>query len=173
MTVVNRWVVVLAALVVLAAGALVWVVRDSRDVTGSDVSSADSVDAVVASSVVKEATRQAAAEGARAAYSYSWRSLPDDRAAARRLMTPTMRERYDRSMAGVATSSRRDRTVVEAEVVDTALVTASATDARVLVFVNQRTSGRDLERPTLDLDRVLVTLQRLGGEWRVSELDAL
>lgn len=173
MTAVNRWVVVLAALVVLAAGALFWVVRDSRDVTGADVSSADSVDAVVASSVVKETTRQAAAEGARAAYSYSWRSLPDDRAAARRLMTPTMRERYDRSMAGVATSSRRDRTVVEAEVVDTALVTASAADARVLVFVNQRTSGRDLERPTLDLDRVLVTLQRLGGEWRVSELDAL
>lgn len=172
MTAGNRWVVVLAALVVLAAGALVWVLRDSRDVAG-DVSSADSVDAVVASSAVKESTRQAAAEGARAAYSYSWRSLPDDKAAARRLMTPTMRERYDRTMAGVATSSRRDRTVVEAEVVDTALVTASATDARVLVFVNQRTSGRDLERPTLDLDRVLVTLQRLGDEWKVSELDAL
>jgi Mce-associated membrane protein len=43
----------------------------------------------------------------------------------------------------------------------------------VLVFVNQRTSGKDLERPTLDLDRVLVTVQRVGGDWKVSELDAL
>ena len=84
-----------------------------------------------------------------------------------------MRDRYDRTMAGVSTSSRRDRRVVEAEVVDTALVTASSTYARVLVFVNRRTSGRDLDRPTLDLDRVLVTVQRVDGDWKVSELDAL
>ena len=62
---------------------------------------------------------------------------------------------------------------VSADVVDTALVTASSTHARVLVFVNQRTSGADLAEPTLDLDRVLVTLRREGGEWRLSELDAL
>jgi hypothetical protein len=168
----RRLLLVLAALVVLAAAALVWALLDSRDAP-SDVSSADATDAVVASSSVKESARLSAADGARVAYSYSWRSLADDKAAARRLMTPAMQERYDRTMAGVTTSSRRDRTVVKAEVVDTALVTASATYARVLVFVNQRTSGRGLERPALDLDRVLVTLRRAGGEWKVDELDAL
>lgn len=169
----TRRLVVLAALVLLAAAALVWALRDARDVAGADVSSADAADAAVASSVVKESARVGAAAGVRTAYSYSWRSLTYDKAAARRLMTPAMRERYDRTMAGVATSSRRDRTVVEAEVVETALVTASPTYARVLVFVNQRTSGRGLERPRLDLDRVLVTVERVGGDWRVSELDAL
>jgi len=172
-TTLNRWLLVLAALVVLAAAALVWVLRDAEDTSGADVSSADSADAAVASSVVKESARLGAATGARVAYSYSWRTLAYDRAAARRLMTPAMRDRYDRTMAGVATSSRRDRTVVEAEVVDTALVTASPTYARVLVFVNRRTSGQHLERPTHDLDRVLVTVQRLDGGWKVSELDAL
>ncbi|WP_457186786.1 hypothetical protein [Nocardioides sp. P5_E3] len=172
-TTVNRWLVALTALVVLAAGALVWVLRDAGDDSGADVSSADSADAVVVSSAVKEAVRERAAEGASAAYGYSWRTLADDKAAARVLMTPAMRDRYDRTMAGVTTSSRRDRRVVEAEVVDTALVTASSTYARVLVFVNQRTSGDDLDRPTLDLDRVLVTVQRVGGDWKVSELDAL
>jgi hypothetical protein len=34
-------------------------------------------------------------------------------------------------------------------------------------------AGDDLDKPTLDLDRVLVSLQRAGGEWRLSELDAL
>jgi hypothetical protein len=168
----RRLLLVLAALVVLAAAALVWALLDSRDAP-SDVSSADATDAVVASSSVKESARLSAADGARVAYSYSWRSLADDKAAARRLMTPAMQERYDRTMAGVTTSSRRDRTVVKAEVVDTALVTASATYARVLVFVNQRTSGRRLDRPSLALDRVLVTLRRVGGEWKVDELDAL
>ena len=170
---VDRRLVVLALLVVLAAAALVWVLRDSRDVAGTDISSADATDAVVASSFVKESARRMPRPALASAYSYSWRTLAYDKAAARRLMTPTMQQRYDRTMAGVTTSSRRDRTVVEAEVVDTALVTASATHARVLVFVNQRTSGRGLERPTLDLDRVLVTLRRVGGEWKVDELDAL
>jgi hypothetical protein len=58
-------------------------------------------------------------------------------------------------------------------VVDTALVTATSTGARVLVFVNQRTTGRALEEPLLDLDRVLVTLEDVDGAWKVSELDAL
>lgn len=172
-TALNRWLVVLVVLVVLAAAALVWALRDVRDGAATDVSSADATDAVVASSSVKESVRLTAATGARLAYSYSWRTLADDKDAARELMTPAMRDRYDRTMAGVTTSSRRDRTVVEAEVVETALVTASGTYARVLVFVNRRTTGRGLERPTLDLDRVLVTLRRGGGEWRVDELDAL
>jgi len=169
----RRWLVALTALVVLAAAALVWVLLDARDVTGTDVSSADSADAVVASAAAKQAARERAGAGAAAAYSYSWKTLADDKAAARELMTPAMRDRYDRSMAGVTTSSRRDQRVVEAEVVDTALVTATPTFARVLVFVNQRTAGDDLDRPTLDLDRVLVTVRRVDGEWKVSELDSL
>lgn len=163
----------LAVMVCVAALALVWVLRDPGPGSGAGISSADDPDVSVASAAVKDAVRERAAEGAAAAYSYSWETLAEDKAAARRLMTAAMRDRYDRTMAGVATPSQRDRTVVSADVVDTALVTASATHARVLVFVNQRTSGDDLAEPTLDLDRVLVTLRRDGDEWLISELDAL
>ena len=79
----NRWLVALTALVVLAAAALVWVLRDSGDDSGADVGSADSADAVVVSSEVKESVRERAAEGAAAAYSYSWKTLADDKATAR------------------------------------------------------------------------------------------
>jgi hypothetical protein len=169
----RRWIVVLVVLVCVAALALVWVLRDPGPGSGAGISSADDPDVSVVSGEVKDAVRERAAEGAAAAYSYSWETLAEDKAAARALMTAAMRDRYDRTMAGVATTSQRDRTVVSAEVVDTALVTASATHARVLVFVNQRTSGDDLAESTLDLDRVLVTLRRDRGEWRLSELDAL
>lgn len=164
---------VLVVLVCVAALALVWVLRDPGPGSGAGISSADDPDVSVVSGEVKDAVRERAAEGAAAAYSYSWETLAEDKAAARALMTAAMRDRYDRTMAGVATTSQRDRTVVSAEVVDTALVTASATHARVLVFVNQRTSGDDVAESTLDLDRVLVTLRRDRGEWRLSELDAL
>ena len=64
----NRWLVALTALVVLAGGALVWVLRDAGDDSGADVSSAESADAVVGSSEVLGAVRQRAAWGAAAAY---------------------------------------------------------------------------------------------------------
>lgn len=172
MTTRTRVVAALAVLVLVAAAALVWLVqRGAGD--APDVTTAESDDAVVASAAVKDAVRDAASDAVTAAYSYTWETLADDKAAARDLMTEPMARRYDRTMAGVTTSSRTNHTEVSATVSGTALVTASASDARVLVFVNQRTTGDDLEQPTLDLDRVLVTLVRAGRAWKVSELDAL
>ena len=166
-------VVGLAVLVVCAAAALVWLLLDSTPGSVDQVTSAESAQARVVSESVKETVRDVAADAATRAYSYSWDTLAEDRAAARDLMTTDMQRRYDRTMAGVGTSSRRERTVVSAEVVETALVSATSSYARVLVFVNQTTSTEDLRKPRVDLDRVLVTLERAEGEWRVSELDAL
>lgn len=168
----RRLAVVLVVLVVAAAGALAWLVVRSGDAAPT-VTAADSSDAVVASAGDGAQAREAASEAAERAYAYSWRTLADDKAAARELMTGPMRRRYDRTMAGTTTTSRRDRTEVRAEVAGSALVSVSDRWARVLLFVNQRTSGDDLDTPRLDLDRVLVTLERVDGAWLVSELDAL
>lgn len=173
MTGVRRAVLVLAVLVVGAAAVLVWLLRDAGLGAPEEITSAESAGAAVASTSVKEVVREVAAEAATRAYSYAWDTLAEDRSDARALMTATMQRRYDRTMAGVATSSRREHTVVSADVVETGLVSATASHARVLVFVNQRTSADDLPEPRLDLDRVLVTLERVDGEWKVSELDAL
>jgi len=169
----RRIAAVLAVLVVVAAAVLarLWTQRD--DTTGAEVTSASAEEASVASADVMDAVLEAADEAATRVYSYSWKTLGDDKAAARDLLTGGMLDQYDRTMAGVATSSRRDHRVVSAEVVGTALVHATTSYARVLVFVNQSTDGTDLETPRLDLDRVLVSLRRVEGDWLVSELDAL
>lgn len=162
----------LAVLVLAAATVLLWLTQAAeRPVTG--VTTAESDQAVVVSAAAKGEVLDIAAEAATRVYSYAWETLADDKAAARELLTGDMLDQYDRTMAGVATSSRRDRTVVSAEVAGTALVTATESYARVLVFVNQSTAADDLDEPTLDLDRVLVTLVRTGSTWKVSELDAL
>jgi hypothetical protein len=168
----RRTVSVLAGLVVVAVAVLGWLVREQGGAAEA-VSTAESSQASIASAEVKAAVRDAAAKAARTAYSYSWDTLGNDRQAARALMTREMQRRYDRTMAGVGTSSRREHTVATAEVVGTALVTASTSYARVLVFVNQSTTSDDLEEPTLDLDRVLVTLRFVDGDWLIDELDAL
>lgn len=163
----------LGLLVLAAAIALAWLVRTDDAGSGPAVTSAESAEASVASASVKDTVLDVADEAATRVYSYSWQTLADDRAGARAMLTGDMLRQYDRTMAGVATSSRRDHTVVSADVVGTGLVTATSSYARVLVFVNQRTTGDDLDEPLLNLDRVLVTLVRTGGEWKVSELDAL
>ena len=38
---------------------------------------------------------------------------------------------------------------------------------------NQRTQGTNLDRQLLDLDRVVVTLERESVQWKVSRLDTL
>ena len=168
----KRLALALAVLVLAAGLALVWMVQTGdRPVEG--VTTAESEQAEVVSQAVKDDVTAVAEEAAGRIYGYSWKSLSEDKAAARALLTGDMLAQYDRTMAGVATSSLRDRTVVSADVAGSALVTATPSYARVLVFVNQRTEADDLEEPTIDLDRVLVTLVRLRGEWRVSELDAL
>ena len=172
MTTQKRLVAVLALLVLAAAVVVAWLARDVG-ASAAAITSAASTEATAVSAEARAELREAAAEAATRVYSYSWETLADDKADARALLTADMLAQYDRTMAGVATSSRRDRTVVSAEVVDTAVVSASSSYARVLVFVNQSTDGDDLEGPTLDLDRVLVTLVRTGGQWKVSELDAL
>jgi hypothetical protein len=169
----KRVVAGLAALVLVAAVVLVWLLQRAGDGGAPGATTAESDEAVVASAAVKEAVRDAASDAATRAYSYSWKTLAEDKADARDLMTEQMARRYDRTMAGVATTSRRAHTDVSATVAGTALVTASGSDARVLVFVNQSTTSDDLDEPLLDLDRVLVTLVRAGGTWKVSELDAL
>jgi hypothetical protein len=163
---------VLALLVLAAAVGLGWLVKDGAGDPPTTTSAA-SAGAEVASTAVKEAVRAAAADAASAAYGYSWRTVAEDKAAARAMMTPAMQRQYDRTTAGVVTESQRVRTIVTAEIAGTALVTATTSYARVLVFVNQKTTDDTLDKPLLDLDRVLVTLQHDGDEWKVSELDAL
>ena len=172
MTTQKRAILGLAVLVLVAALAVFWLARDASG-SASALTSAASTEATAASAEVRGEARDAAAEAATRVYGYSWKTLADDKAAARALLTGDMPARYDRSMAGVATSSPRNHTVVSAEVVDTGVVTSSSSYARVLVFVNRRTVSDDLDKPSLDLDRVLVTLVHTGDAWLVSELDSL
>lgn len=170
----HRWLIGgLGALVLAAALVLGWLVRGAGDDPAVGVSTAASTRATVASAAVKDDVLEVASEAATRIYGYSWETLAEDKADARALLTGGMLDQYDRTMAGVATSSRRDHTVVTAAVVGEALVHASSSYARVLVFVNQSTASDDLDEPLLNLDRVLVTLERADGRWKVSELDAL
>lgn len=164
----------LVVAVVVATVAVGWLLRERRDAQRPvEAHTAEAVGAVVGSAGLKAEVRAVAEDAAAKVFGYSHESLTADKAAARELLTGEMLQQYDRTMAGVVGTSRTNETVVSVTVLGSALISVRGDDAKVLVFLNQRTTGTDLERPRLDLDRVVVTLADVSGEWKVSELDAL
>ena len=170
----RRVAAALAVAVVVAALAVAWLVRERRDAQRPvEANTAEAARAAAGSAALKAEVRAAAEDAATKVFSYSYTSLTADKAAARELLTGEMLEQYDDAMAGVVGTSRTNRTVVSVTVLGSALISVRGDDAKVLVFVNQRTRGTNLEKPLLDLDRVVVTLTGGSGEWKVTELDAL
>jgi Mce-associated membrane protein len=52
-------------------------------------------------------------------------------------------------------------------------VRASENKVVVLLFVNQTTTSTRLDAPRTDLNRVRLTMTRVGGGWKVSKVAAL
>jgi len=63
--------------------------------------------------------------------------------------------------------------VVKATVASSSVVRASENAVVVLLFVNQTTTSTRLEAPRTDLNRVRLTMTRVGGAWKVSKVVAL
>jgi Mce-associated membrane protein len=107
-----------------------------------------------------------------AALSYDAKTFDKDTAAAGRLMTPSMRKQYLGTLAKVRAQVARQGLVLKAEVRASALVSATADEARVLEFVNQSTTAKGVTQSKLNQNRVVVTLTRVDGRWLISKLDA-
>jgi len=166
--------ILLALAVVLVATVLVRLVLDDGSSTPlTDSTSAAADDAVV---VDTEAAAEVTAAGERAAeevLGYSWRTLEGDVAQARLLLGDGMREQYGAAMARGADRTRRTRTEVVATPVASSVVSVTGREAKVLLFVNERTTATDLDRPRVELTRVVLTLRRTGADWLVTEIDVL
>lgn len=108
----------------------------------------------------------------RTVLSYDWRTLDQDAADAAKVSAPGFRAQYARAMSGVRAETLRDQVTLKAVPVDAAVVSATPSRLVALVFVDQTTTARGSANRRLDQNRVLVTLTRHGGEWRVSKMVA-
>ena len=148
-------------------------VDDGQGSEVTDATSASAPDSVVVSASAAADATAAAERAAGEVLGYSWRTLDEDATTARLLLADELREQYDASIARTADETMRTRTVVEASPVASSVVSVTDSEAKVLLFVNERTTASDLEEPQVELNRVVLTLQRVPGGWLVSEIDAL
>jgi hypothetical protein len=104
--------------------------------------------------------------------SYDWRTLDKDAKASEAVMAPSFRTEYAKTMTGVRSQTLKNQVKLSAKAAATSIVSASPRKAVALVFVDQSTTAKGSTNQRLDQNRVLVTLTRHQGEWRVSKMSA-
>lgn len=145
---------VLALMLALAAGYLKWQDGSLRD---SQIARVESV--------------QAAKDGTVALLSYQPDSVEKDLGAARERLTGQFRDAYSSLANDVVIPGAKQKNIsAVASVRAAASVTADATRAIVLVFVNQTTIV-GTNAPTDSASAVRVTLDNVGDRWLISAFD--
>lgn len=168
--VLSRLTLVLAVLVLLAAtgvGVLWWRAEQGTSAVASS-----------GSLVGDDARTQvlvAAADLTQRTLSYDHKTLENDMEVARARMTPSFRKEYDSTMAQVRDNTVKNKIVLEAVPVSSAIVKATEHQAKVLVFVNQTTTAGTGKNRNQQLTRntLVITLTRGEGDWAMSKLTAL
>ncbi|MET9388961.1 hypothetical protein ABZY20_00885 [Streptomyces sp. NPDC006624] len=156
---------VLLVAAVVALAALGWQYRDGR--------------------LTETARTEALAAARKAApivLSYDYRHLDKDFSRARAHLTGDFRDEYGKTTkAVVAPTAEKYRGVVRATVAApgsggtsaASVVSASPDKVVVLLFVNQVTESTQVTGARVDQNRVRMTMDRTGGGWKVSAVDAL
>lgn len=117
----------------------------------------------------------AAADLTQRTLSYDYKTLANDMEVARARMTPSFRKEYDGTMAQVRANTTKNKIVLQAVAVSSAIISATEHKAKVLVFMNQTTTAGTGKSANQQLNRntLVVTLTRGEGEWNMSKLSAL
>lgn len=129
--------------------------------------------AVVQSGDASRAAMRAAGSATERVLSYDARTFDADVAAALALLDGPMAEQYTATMEAIRGETAENEAAVEATVVAVSTISATAHDAKLLLFVNQRRTGTQVDRPRTERNRVVVTIHRGEGDWRITALDAM
>jgi Mce-associated membrane protein len=132
---------------------------------------ADSLD------TARTAAVNAAQRAVRDILSYDYRTLDTDIARAKSETTGLFAREYAGTASTLLAEAKQLRAIVQATPAAPAIVTASADDVVVLVFVDQASvkqpAGQKSPATRIDQSRVRMALTKVGNTWKVSQLAAL
>ncbi|MEV7398245.1 hypothetical protein [Aeromicrobium sp. NPDC092404] len=116
-----------------------------------------------------------AADLAQRTLSYDYKTLPNDMEVARARMTKAFRKQYDSTMEQVRANTVKNKIVLQAVAVSSAIINATEHKAKVLVFLNQTTTAGTGKAANQQMSRnsLVIELTRGDGDWAISKLTAL
>lgn len=162
--------VVLAALVAVAAigvGTLWWRAEQGSAVTAPN--------GVLVGEDARTEVLISAADLATRTLSYDYKTFDNDMETARARMSKSFRKEYDATMTQVRANTEKNKIVLQAVAVSSAIISATEHKAKVLVFLNQTTTagvGKDAKQQ-VNQNSLVITLTRGDGDWDISKLTAL
>jgi len=132
---------------------------------------ADSLDSARTAAVV------AAERAVHDILSYDYRTLGADLVRAKSETTGLFAKQYAGTASTLLAEAKQLRAIVQATPASPGVVSASADEVVVLIFVDQasvkQASGQKRPTTRIDQSRVRLTMTKVGGAWKVSQLAAL
>lgn len=102
---------------------------------------------------------------------YDYRHLAADFAKTEANSVAPFRQQYQQRVAGrLAHVLRNAKSRSTAKVVSAGLVSLTSSTAVVDVFLNQTIVNKHTARPRLDPQRIVMTLRRVGSQWKISRV---
>jgi Mce-associated membrane protein len=129
-------------------------------------------DGAITSTEARNEGMEAASDLTQKVLSYDWKTLDADSKANQEVLAPSFRKEYSKTMAKVKAQAVKNQVKLAAKAQATSIVSATENKVVALVFLNQTTTAKDTANRRVDSSRVLVTLTRSGGDWRISKLKA-
>jgi Mce-associated membrane protein len=115
----------------------------------------------------------AARSAAETLFSYDYRSIDDNIAAGKKVVTGSLASDYSATSAVVKPAAVDTKAIVKATVSEAAVVSAASDKVVVLLYLNQATQSKNLQGTKLDLNRVRMTMVPTGGDWKISRAEPL
>ena len=151
--------VILGALVAVLAATVLWELIQTSNYNATVAAGQDA--------------QNAARTAAQTILSYDYRTLNTDMTKAEALTTGTFRQEYESSAPRLLELVKQQQGVVQANVWQVGIVSESSGQVTVLVFVDQTRTEASNQTPQLSQNRVKMVMQKVGGNWLVSRLQAL
>jgi Mce-associated membrane protein len=115
----------------------------------------------------------AATAATQAIFSYDYRTFDASVANGRQFVTGDFAREYGQTTATLKPAVEQQHAVVRAEVSAASVVSATTDRVEVLLYVNQYRRNIAISGEKVDQDRVVLTLSRVDGEWRVVQASAI
>jgi Mce-associated membrane protein len=155
----RRGVIALAVVVLVAAVAVgvLWLQTDRADQRSAD----------------SRAAMSAATAAAQVIFSYDYRTFDAGVAKAKPYLTGDFAKEYAQTTASLKATAQQEQAVVQAQVSAASVVEATGDHVELLVYLNQYRRNTNITGEKVDQNRVVLTLVRTGGAWKVSAASAI
>jgi Mce-associated membrane protein len=146
-----------AVLVVAVAVGALWLRTDEADRRSADA----------------RAATTAATTAAQVIFSYDYRTFDAGVAKAKPYLTGDFAKEYEQTTASLKATAQQEQAVVQAQVSAASVVESTGDHVELLLYLNQYRRNTNISGEKVDQNRVVLTLVRVDGGWKVSAASAI